>query len=174
MRWTIGYVLLLAAGMAASTKDQRTVTTKPATTRLSVPELLALADVALSMEKPVKGCDRYWLVAVALVESGGDPSAVGDGGRAIGLHQFHLPAWADCWKGKLGNRYDPMDSFRAAIRYAGKTNFKWLAKPLRADDRRACLSNHHHLGHIDLNDERYISRVERRYQQLVKEYETND
>ena len=35
------------------------------------------------------------LKAILLVESGGDPNAVGDGGRAIGPYQIHRAYWSD-------------------------------------------------------------------------------
>ncbi len=35
------------------------------------------------------------LRAICLVESGGDPEAVGDGGRAIGPYQIHRAYWSD-------------------------------------------------------------------------------
>jgi hypothetical protein len=38
---------------------------------------------------------RQLLRAMAAVESGHDPSAVGDGGRAIGPYQIHRAYWAD-------------------------------------------------------------------------------
>lgn len=164
---TVGLVL----GLTFATRGGSTVqpTTQPRTEKagcLREPELLDLADYALALEKPVKGVDRYWLVALALHESSGNPTAVGDFGMAVGLHQFHVPAWADCW-GDPGTclvpRTDPLYSFRAAIRYAGKVK-------RYVHCRRAAMSSHHHLGHVNLHDEVYIAGVERKYQQLVKQY----
>jgi hypothetical protein len=38
-----------------------------------------------------------WQVdAVIQIESAGNPAAIGDGGSARGLGQFHWAAWADC------------------------------------------------------------------------------
>ncbi len=172
MKWAILYAALITAGFAAARgQEPRNVTTKPATNVLTVPELFALADQALAMERPVRGVDRYWLVAVALVESGGDPNAVGDNGHAHGLHQFHLPAWVDCWKDDWAKyeRWNPLDSFRAAIRYA-RLGSQGLVRAQPAKHMRACYSSRHHLGHVDMTDTKYINRVERRFQTLVKEY----
>lgn len=175
MKWPIVYACLITAGFAAARgQEQRNVTTKPATKPnvLTVPELLALADQALSMERPVRGVDRYWLVAVALVESGGDPNAVGDGGRAVGLHQFHSPAWSDCWGvDTLRPRNDALSSFQAAIRYAGKARID--AGTTNPQTLRRRISVHHHLGHYESGDKEYYATVERRFQTLVKEYGGN-
>lgn len=175
MKWAIIYAALITAGFAAARgQEARNVTTQPATRPnvLTVPELFALADEALAMERPVKGVDRYWLVAVALQESGGDPTAVGDGGLARGLHQFHPEAWKDCYPNiddfGYNARYNPLSSFRAAIRYAGKYRKNWRNSVARTI--RMHLSTHHHLGHWDSSDKDYYNRVERRYQTLVKEY----
>ncbi len=147
----------------------KAVTTKLATNVLTVPELFALADQALSMERPVRGVDRYWLVAVALVESGGDPHIVGDSSHALGLHQFHMPAWKDCWGEDylIHLRQNPNSSFRAAIRYAGKVR---TDKAINGSLCRARISSHHHLGHLSSRDTGYINRVERSYKELVSEY----
>ncbi len=173
MKWAILYAALITAGFAAAKgQEARNVTTKPATKPhiLTVPELFALADQALSMERPVRGVDRYWLVAVALVESGGDPTIIGDSGQAVGLHQFHLPAWDDCWgKDSPRSRYYPLSSFRAAIRYQRYAD-KGLIRAHPPKTLRAYRSSRHHLGHYYLEDKKYINRVERRYQTLVKKY----
>jgi hypothetical protein len=39
-----------------------------------------------------------WYAAIEGIESGGDPKAVGDGGKARGLFQFHKAAWEDTTK----------------------------------------------------------------------------
>lgn len=153
------------------------MTTKPATNVLTVPELFALADQALAMERPVRGVDRYWLVAVALVESGGDPNAVGDGGLAVGLHQFHAPAWKDCYPDiddfGYNARYNPLSSFRAAIRYAGigVARRSQVRTPNDMDLIRRRASNFHNSGNPKLlRKTTYSNRVERAYKELVSEY----
>lgn len=39
--------------------------------------------------------DGRFLDRLATVESSGNPRAIGDGGRAVGLYQFHRSAWED-------------------------------------------------------------------------------
>ena len=39
-----------------------------------------------------------WFAAIEGIESGGNPKAVGDGGKARGLFQFHKEAWEDTTK----------------------------------------------------------------------------
>jgi len=39
--------------------------------------------------------EQDFIDKVALIESNGNPKAVGDGGKAIGLFQIHKPAWQD-------------------------------------------------------------------------------
>ena len=54
------------------------------------------------------------LAAIATVESGGDPSAVGDGGKAIGIFQIHRGYWQDAvaFDKTLGGKYE--DCFNPA------------------------------------------------------------
>lgn len=50
----------------------------------------------LSSAQPARAADVSALfAAIRQVESGGDDSAVGDGGRARGPYQMHLGAWLD-------------------------------------------------------------------------------
>lgn len=51
------------------------------------------------------GLDPYYVAAVALAESGGDPNAVGDQGHSIGLMQLHD---AGVGSGLFDLRYDPL------------------------------------------------------------------
>lgn len=44
---------------------------------------------------PSEAADYRFLQAVALVESGANPKAVGDGSRAVGAWQMHIAAWID-------------------------------------------------------------------------------
>lgn len=173
------YVLVtggLVLGLTLATRGGATVqpTTQPADSsgHLSVEQMLEMADAALALEGGQRGIDRYWLVALALHESSGYSRAVGDEGEAVGLHQFHRRAWTDCWgDADTFPRTDPVASFRAAIRY-GKIAIRQYKgqKKLTALRRRETLSIHHHLGHWDPSDQRYSSGVERKYQQLVREY----
>lgn len=150
-------------------------TTKPAKPRpltLNAKELIRMARGQMALERPVRGVDEYWLAALALQESGGNPNAVGDGGRAVGLMQFHRPAWSDVWgrpPEDLPLRTDSWASMRAAIRYArsAKVRRLWADTPRWTRER---LSSHHHLGHVDVSDRAYVESVERKYQQLVKQY----
>lgn len=56
------------------------------------------------------GADPYTMLATAIVESGLNPKAVGDGGTSFGLYQYHIG-------GALGNRskewaFDPLNIIR--------------------------------------------------------------
>lgn len=55
---------------------------------------------------PKVGAELRFLQCVALVESGGDVKAVGDGGRARGAFQLHRAAWIESaeWLRKSGKR----------------------------------------------------------------------
>lgn len=56
-------------------------------------ELLALAKMTLAAVPHHSGITAELCAAICWVESSGDPDAVGDSGRAIGLAQFHLATW---------------------------------------------------------------------------------
>lgn len=44
---------------------------------------------------PAESADYRFLQALALVESGANPKATGDGNRAVGAWQMHFAAWID-------------------------------------------------------------------------------
>jgi hypothetical protein len=54
----------------------------------------ALVATAMSIAQAL-GADypHKWLHAMEQIESGGNPTAIGDGGRARGAFQFHKSAW---------------------------------------------------------------------------------
>ncbi len=63
------------------------------------------------------------LKAILLVESGGDPDAVGDGGRALGPYQIHRGYWSDATR-LLGVSWpysDARDPIKAAAAVAAYT-----------------------------------------------------
>ena len=71
--------------------------------------------------------DARWLNALALVESSNDSSAIGDGGRARGVFQFHRAAW------EVARRRNPAvveyhagSMSPAAARLAAVTYLGWL------------------------------------------------
>lgn len=67
------------------------------------------------------------LAALIAIESGGNPSAIGDGGRAVGVLQIHAAVVEDCnrilaMRGEahrytLADRYSPAHSRAMAIVY---------------------------------------------------------
>jgi hypothetical protein len=68
------------------------VRTAQADTSLAIQHsLLAIHDAALRY-----GISEAWLDRIAWCESGTDPFAVGDGGLAIGIYQWHEQTW-DSW-----------------------------------------------------------------------------
>jgi hypothetical protein len=64
-----------------------------------------------------------FLDAIMMVESGGDPNAVGDGGKAIGAFQIHRGYWKDAvaFDKTLGGTYhdcfDPAYARRVVVAY---------------------------------------------------------
>jgi hypothetical protein len=58
--------------------------------------------------------DWRLLQAVALVESGANSKAIGDGGRAKGAWQMHQPAWSDAhaWQREHGGKAWPFSSWQ--------------------------------------------------------------
>lgn len=84
--------------------------------------------VCLSLTSPTlpasntKVSDRF-LDAIMMVESGGDPNAVGDGGKAIGAFQIHRGYWKDAvaFDKTLGGTYndcfDPAYARRVVVAY---------------------------------------------------------
>lgn len=53
---------------------------------------------------------EYVLDAIAVVESGGDPNAIGDGGEALGVLQIHRDYWTDGTR-LLGVDWPHQDAF---------------------------------------------------------------
>lgn len=58
--------------------------------------LLALCSFAAA--KPVEIVSEKFLDSVAMIESGFNPNAVGDKGKALGVYQLHQEAWIDACK----------------------------------------------------------------------------
>jgi hypothetical protein len=59
--------------------------------------MASIASILILCQAATSANDPFFRVARAImqVESGGDPCAVGDGGRAIGPYQIHRAYWAD-------------------------------------------------------------------------------
>jgi hypothetical protein len=68
-----------------------------------------MADEEAADRKSEKGDEmtgfELLLSAIVMVESGGDPNAIGDGGKAIGPYQIHQAYWIDGCKA-LGVKWD--------------------------------------------------------------------
>lgn len=134
----VGLILLTASAMARAAEK------KPKSFRLTTTQLRELAEVAIAQEKdsPLSADE---LVAMCLVESNGDPDAVGDGGKAVGLFQFHTGTWKDHTHSPL-NRRDPFASFVVAIRYAKRG--ARLCATHHVVPTRWVLWRHHNAGNI--------------------------
>jgi soluble lytic murein transglycosylase-like protein len=74
---------------------------------------------------PERVDDRF-LQALAWVESRGNPSAVGDQGKAIGIYQIHRSYWADAVEhdksigGRYEDCYDPAYARRIVVAYMSR------------------------------------------------------
>ncbi len=80
------------------------------------------------------------LLAIAVVESGNDSAAVGDGGRAIGIYQIHRSYWLD--SGVLGrweNCHDADYSRRVVLGYWQR----YCPESLRQGDAQVLARVHH-------------------------------
>ena len=79
-----------------------------------------------------------------MVESGGDPTAVGDGGKAIGAYQIHRAYWKDAvaFDKTLGGTYN--DCFDPA--YARRVVKAYLARYAPAGASMETLSRIHNGG----------------------------
>lgn len=68
----------------------------------------ALAAILTTAASAHPGVTRQWLDAVKQVESGGDCTLVGDGGKAIGPYQIHRGYWLDATAADrtIGGRYE--------------------------------------------------------------------
>lgn len=86
---------------------------------LAVVLALAIAYVAPSQVR----VDERLLDAIMQVESGGDPAAVGDGGRAIGAYQIHRGYWQDAVEfdksigGVYEDCFDPIYARKVVVAY---------------------------------------------------------
>lgn len=129
---------------------------------ISAPDLKAIADQAIKLEggSPLSANE---LVAMCLVESSGNPDAVGDGGRAVGLLQFHAPTWGDhADKGWL--RTDPMQSMRVGIRYA-KRGVR-LCRRAGLEPTSDRIWSHHNLGNVRRFNAEYARRCRKALERL--------
>lgn len=98
-------------GSAAASKLPVTAASSVAG-KLSRALVIIASTVLLGCAAFASPADAQWLRAVALVESSNDSSAIGDGGRARGLYQFHRDAW------EVARRVDP----KVVEYYQGSTN----------------------------------------------------
>jgi hypothetical protein len=96
--------------------------------RLDGDRLMRMARGAIAIEAPAdRAITPSLLAAIALVESGGLPTATGDEGRSVGLFQFSVAAWQDAARGPASkngargwtpaDRRNPNTSMRAAVRW---------------------------------------------------------
>lgn len=163
--------------MTTQPANNSTTASTSAIHRLGEIELLAMADRALEAEPHHAAIDRYWLVALALHESGGDPNAIGDGGQAVGLMQFHMDAWIDALgKGWSITRGDPYWSMVAAIRYAEIGIRRYLKEhtaqgiTLRPDVLRRVAALHHNSGAVANRTTVYTDAVFAIRERLIREH----
>lgn len=146
----LGMVVILVARVDAAPK--RTLRT-----RLTITELHEMARGALALEGPC-GLTTDELVAMCLVESGGDAGAIGDGGQAVGLFQFHGPTWTD-HADSTWSRRDAVPSFRTAIRYAKRA--QRLLRASHQGTHRDLIWSHHNQGNIRAYASGYVGRCRR-------------
>lgn len=57
--------------------------------------VLLFSSLHLAAQTPPPADPTAWLHATATVESNGDPAAIGDDGKALGLYQIHESYWKD-------------------------------------------------------------------------------
>lgn len=162
---------LLLAGLLSTTPE--TIPTKEnphPRPILTTTQLRSLADQAIQLEgsSPLTADE---LVAMCLVESGGNPNAVGDGGRAVGLFQFHPGTWRDMTNNKV-NRHNLLWNFMAAIRYAKRGEMLWLKSRWCQPGKpcpRVTLWMHHNSGNVRGANTSYARKCEAQLKALAAE-----
>lgn len=85
-----------------------------------LPRLLCIIGVLFGCCVRAKAATKIddLLAAIAMVESGADPSKVGDGGKAIGIYQIHREYWQDSGvPGRWEDCFDPAYSRRVVLAY---------------------------------------------------------
>ncbi len=98
-------------------------------------EILALI-LSLEMQHMVRveainaGIDPLIAECICRAENNGNPLAVGDNGRAVGLFQFHLPAWREARRGmgldERDERTNAVASIRAALfMFKARKGYLW-------------------------------------------------
>jgi hypothetical protein len=86
--------------------------------------LLAIAAAPLLAQQSAPQILR----AIAIVESGEDPRAIGDSGKALGAWQMHPKAWEDA------------NAFRKAQGLPALSRAKWMSPGVQEDMAKAFLS----------------------------------
>lgn len=117
--------------VAAALKSGKITKRLPLNTNLQTPNFKIAALLLLLSAFCFPVFSMSFLDAVAMVESSHNHKAIGDGGRAVGLYQFHRDAWevarrTDPSVGEYDNATDPARSRLAAAAY-----FSWLGKQFR-------------------------------------------
>mgnify|MGYP006274859625 CR=1 FL=1 len=101
------------------------------------------------------------LDAIRQVESGGDCSLVGDGGKAIGPYQIHQSYWADAVQHDptIGGTYaDCVDE-----QYARRVVVAYLHRYGRgkSDEQLARIHNGGPRGHLKMATLKYLAKIKR-------------
>jgi hypothetical protein len=121
----------------------------------ALPIVLALAAAGARAEE-----HRQLFDAMRRVESGDNPDAVGDGGRARGPYQIQRIYWEDaCRYGKLDWSYDA--SVEDARRCEQVMRLYWKKYGARSDEERARLHNGGPTGPRKSATLRYWAKVRR-------------
>lgn len=153
-------VVLVGLSLAARAEDKKYKTAKRPL--LTTTQLRELAEAAIRQEGD-SPLSRDELVAMCLVESNGNPDAVGDGGKAVGLFQFHAGTWKDHTHSPLSRR-DPFASFVVAIRYAKRG--ARLCATHQVAPTRWVLWRHHNAGNIFTKNFGYSESCEAQLRRL--------
>lgn len=106
------------------------------------------------MYRHVAGDAWKWAKAIAIVESGENPAAVGDGGAAVGLMQMHSDFFTDWRQSPTCNRDYPICQVAAFVRF-------WNVHYLLSDERRLGIYNQGPRGVDEYPDKAaaYVARV---------------
>lgn len=91
---------------------------------------MKLAPFLLTLSVSAFGGDI--LDEIARIESGGNPLAIGDKGRALGMYQMHRGTWDDACK-RLGSSWPHSDArFYGRARIVAANHLGWLQGQFQA------------------------------------------
>ena len=122
--------------------------------RLTLTELIICAQ---PYTDPRIGLTPEFATAVAWVESGGDTSAVGDRGRAVGLLQFHPETWVRCTRRPWMDRHFVDANFLAFQAECREAARKLKARKLPVTP--TALANYHNQGSLRTTPTAYSRRL---------------